>query len=160
MLSELECGICFRLFDAGRRCPRQLDCKHSFCETCLLTLAGCRSEEPESGSRIICAFCRHSTPLSLSEDTLKGILPVDEDILVRLEEEGVLCESASDREDDDEEPRPETVSQSKDDLPRTQRGRLWKSVKSLYKRIKGSNRQGCITNSEMTDLALMACYMM
>ncbi|KAF5902456.1 E3 ubiquitin-protein ligase, partial [Clarias magur] len=140
MLSEFECGICFRLFDAGRRCPRQLECKHSFCESCLLTLAGCRSEEPQSESRIVCAFCRHSTPLSLSEDTLKGILPVDEDILIRLDEEGVLYESASDHEDD-EEPRPETASQSKDHLPRTQRGKLWKSVKSLYKKMKGSNRQ-------------------
>ncbi|KAB5579225.1 hypothetical protein PHYPO_G00192670 [Pangasianodon hypophthalmus] len=158
MLSELECGICYRLFDTARRCPRQLGCKHSFCESCLLTLAASRSQEPQSGPQIICAFCRHTTPLN--EERVRDNLPVDEDILGRLEEEGVLEDSASDAEDE-EEPRTETSSQSKQDsLPRTQRGRVWRSIKRLYKKMKGPDRRGCITDAEMRDLALMACYMM
>lgn len=141
MLSELECGICYRLFDTGRRCPRRLDCKHSFCESCLLTLAVCPSNEPQSGSRIICAFCRHITPL-LNEEKIRDQLPVDEDILESLVAEGVLEESAS-HEEADEETRTETTSQAKEDqLPRTQRGRLWRSIKSMYKKIKGPNQRG------------------
>ncbi|KAG7330325.1 hypothetical protein KOW79_006547 [Hemibagrus wyckioides] len=157
MLSELECGICYRLFDTGRRCPRRLDCKHSFCESCLLTLAACQSEPSQSGSRIICAFCRHTT--LLNEEKLRDNLPVDEDILVRLEVDGVLGETESDAEDD-EEPRTETSSHSKEDhLPTTHRGRVWRSIKRLYKKLKGPNQRGCITDAEMRDLALMACYM-
>lgn len=141
MLSELECGICYRPFDSDRRCPRQLDCKHSFCQCCLLTLAACRSDEPQTGSRIICAFCRHTTPL-LSEEKLRDTLPVDEDILARLEAEGVPEESASDAEDD-EEPSTETASRAKEEhLPRTQRGRVWRSIKRLYKKMKGQNQRG------------------
>lgn len=140
MLSELECGICYRLFDTGRRCPRQLDCKHSFCESCLLTLTACRSEDPQSGPRIICAFCRHTTPLN--DEKLRDNLPVDEDILNRLKAEGVLEDSASDGEDD-EESRTDTTGQSKEDhLPRTQRGRLWRSIIRLYKKMKGPSRRG------------------
>lgn len=139
MLSELECAICYRLFDTGGRCPLQLACEHSFCESCLLKLAACRSDESQSGSRIICAFCRHTT--RLTEEKLRDNLSVDEDILHRLEAEGVLEDSAE--RTDDEEPRTETSSQSKEDhLPRTQRGRVWRSIRRLYKKIKGPNQRG------------------
>ncbi|KAK2860353.1 hypothetical protein Q7C36_004519 [Tachysurus vachellii] len=153
MLSELECGICYRLFDTGRRCPLQLDCKHCFCETCLLTLAACQSEPCQS--RIICAFCRHTT--LLNEERLRDNLQVSEDIWARLEVDGVPEETAP---EDDEEPRTETSSQSKDHTPTTPRGRVWRSIKRLYKKLKGPNQRGCITDAEMRDLALMACYMM
>ncbi|KAF7706495.1 E3 ubiquitin-protein ligase-like [Silurus meridionalis] len=158
MLSELECGICYRFFDTGRRCPRQLGCKHRFCESCLVTLVGCGSEDPQSGSQIICAFCRHATHV----DAEKAIdsLPVDEDILDRLEQEGVLEESTSEGEDD-EETKTETTSLDKEDHPpRTRRGKMWRSIKRFYKKVKSPNQEDCITNDEMMDLALMACYIM
>ncbi|XP_062849373.1 E3 ubiquitin-protein ligase-like [Trichomycterus rosablanca] len=161
MLSELECGICYRIYDVSRRCPRQLHCKHSFCESCLLTLAADQAGrcDPHSGSRIVCAFCRHTS--SLTEDSMRDSFPVDEDILERLVAAGVLEESASDDDDDNEEPKPETSRQCEEEtLPRTRRGRLWRSIKRFCSKVKGSNRQGCMTNAEMRDLALMACYMM
>ncbi|XP_060776845.1 E3 ubiquitin-protein ligase-like [Neoarius graeffei] len=147
MLSELECGICFRLYDTAARCPRQLACKHSFCESCLLTLSVC-----QSGSRmIICAFCRHSTPLT--GEKLRDSLPVDEDTVHRLEEEGVHGD-----QEEDEEPRTETISQSKEG--HSPRGRVWRSIKRLYKKIKQPSQRGCITHDEMRDLAIMAYFMM
>lgn len=73
---------------------------------------------------------------------MRDQLPVDEDILERVAAEGVLKESASD-EETDEDTRTETTSQAKEDqLPRTQRGRMWRSIKRMYKKIKGPNQRG------------------
>lgn len=70
------------------------------------------------------------------------MLPVDQDIMERLEEEGILEESTSDSEED-EEPSTEPSSQTKaEQIPRSQRGRLWSSVKRLYKKLKGQDQQG------------------
>ncbi|XP_076843541.1 RING finger protein 227 [Brachyhypopomus gauderio] len=161
MLSELECGICYQLYNAGRRCPRQLRCQHSFCEKCLLTQAQSaahRTEDPETEARVVCAFCRHTTPLT--EDRLRDNFPVNEGILERILSVGGLEEKSCDDEED-EEKKSETSGRGEGDgLPRSRTGRLWKSMKRLCTKITGRSRTSCITHAEMRDLALMSCYMM
>ncbi|XP_072542859.1 RING finger protein 227 [Salminus brasiliensis] len=156
---ELECGICYRPYNSGRRCPRLLGCKHRFCESCLLRQGASTRPAGESDSQpgIVCALCRHHTVLA--EAGLRENLPVDEELLERLMAAGTLEGTASDDEDD-EEPETETDGQSKEEsLPRTRRGRMWRAVKKLCCKIRGQDRRGCITDAEMRDLALMSCYM-
>nr|XP_020484900.1 E3 ubiquitin-protein ligase RNF186-like [Labrus bergylta] len=106
MYSELECGICYQTYNAGRRCPRELQCKHSFCENCLLAL----SRPPQGGpdddgttarlgadKSIVCPLCRHVTSIH-GDRRLRVELRVDERVLERLLTAGVL-----DREDDDDQ---------------------------------------------------------
>lgn len=141
MFSETECGICYRTYNAGSRCPRQLSCKHTFCERCLVMLA--RSmESPEP--RIQCPLCRDFT--SLSDATFKEKLPVDEDIMKRLVTAGCLEACADD--DEDEEPNENLSIQRKEESlpPTTPRGRLVKSVRRLCKKILGDGqRSECFT---------------
>ncbi|KAL7880399.1 hypothetical protein SRHO_G00026530 [Serrasalmus rhombeus] len=156
---ELECGICYRPYNSGRRCPRLLGCQHRFCQSCLLRQGSARRLPGESDTppRIVCALCRHHTVLT--EAGLKNDLPVDEEVLQRLIAEGALEGSASDDEDD-EEPESETTSQNKQEsLPRTRRGRVWRAMKKLCNKVRGQDRRSCITDAEMRDLALMSCYM-
>ncbi|XP_051567382.1 RING finger protein 227-like [Myxocyprinus asiaticus] len=156
MLSETECGICYRTFSVGRRCPRQLSCKHTFCESCLVTLAR-SAESPEP--RIMCPLCRQSTPLS--EATIKDNLPVDEDILERLVTAASL-EGCTDDEEDTEEPDQEASSPRKEDSPppRSPGGRLMRSIRRLCKKITGESRRNCMTDEDLRDLAMMSCYIM
>ncbi|KAI4897046.1 hypothetical protein NFI96_000337 [Prochilodus magdalenae] len=138
---ELECGICYRPYNSGRRCPRVLGCKHRFCESCLLRQGSAARLPGESDSQtlIVCALCRHHTVLT--EAGLKENLPVDEEVLQHLMIEGVLDGTASDDEDD-EEPETETSSQNKEErLPRTRRGRVWRAVKKLCSKVKGQDRR-------------------
>ncbi|XP_051982943.1 E3 ubiquitin-protein ligase RNF182-like [Xyrauchen texanus] len=154
MPSETECGICYRTFNVVRRCPRQLSCKHTFCESCLVTLA--RSVE-SSEPRIMCPLCRHSTPLS--EATIKDNLPVDEDILELMVTAGSL-EGCTDDDEDTEEPDQEASSPRKEDSPppRSPSGRLMRSIRRLFKQITGESRRNCMTDEDLRDLAMMSCY--
>lgn len=155
MFSETECGICYRTYNAGSRCPRQLSCKHTFCEKCLVMLArSMESPEPQ----ILCPLCRHFT--SLSEATIKEKLPVDEDILKRLVTAGCL-EGCTDEDEDGEEPNEDPSDQRKEESlpPTTPRGRLVRSIRRLCKKIVGDGRRNCMTNEDLRDLAMMSCYM-
>ncbi|KAI3375761.1 hypothetical protein L3Q82_004057 [Scortum barcoo] len=101
MYSELECGICYRNYNAGRRCPRELRCKHSFCESCLLALSRAltpgEARQGAGGRSIACPLCRHRTDIS-GEGKVRAELRVDEGVLERLMSAGVL-----DNEDPEEE---------------------------------------------------------
>ncbi|XP_017158942.1 RING finger protein 225 [Poecilia reticulata] len=56
---DLECAICFSQFNNVFRCPKMLNCKHTFCLECLARM-NVKSAEP---SAILCPLCRGLTPL-------------------------------------------------------------------------------------------------
>jgi len=140
MVPETECGICYRTYNASRRCPRQLSCKHSFCESCLLTLAK-SAESTVTVARIVCPLCRHST--SLSAERVQDNLPVDEDIFERIVSACSSEESTDDDDDDTEEPERDPSSPPKEDVspppaPTSRKGHLMKSIRRLCKRVTGN----------------------
>uniref|UniRef100_A0A4W6G6I9 RING-type domain-containing protein n=1 Tax=Lates calcarifer TaxID=8187 RepID=A0A4W6G6I9_LATCA len=53
------CSICFSQFNNVFRCPKMLQCKHTFCLECLARI-NVKSPEP---SAIQCPLCRSLTPL-------------------------------------------------------------------------------------------------
>ncbi|XP_037633853.1 RING finger protein 208 [Sebastes umbrosus] len=56
---DLECSICFSQFNNVFRCPKMLQCKHTFCLECLARI-NVKSAEPNA---IQCPLCRGLTPL-------------------------------------------------------------------------------------------------
>lgn len=56
---DLECSICFSQFNNVFRCPKMLQCRHTFCLECLARI-NVKSAEP---SAIQCPLCRGLTPL-------------------------------------------------------------------------------------------------
>lgn len=58
-LPDLECSICFSQFNNVFRCPKMLQCNHTFCLECLARI-NVKSAEP---SAIQCPLCRSFTPL-------------------------------------------------------------------------------------------------
>ncbi|XP_067302209.1 E3 ubiquitin-protein ligase-like [Pseudorasbora parva] len=160
MVPETECGICYRNYNLSRRCPRQLSCKHTFCESCLLTLA--QSAESPAEPRLPCPLCRH--PTSLSAARVQDNLPVDEDIFELLVTAGSSGECTDD-DDDTEKPEQDAVSPPKEDLsppPRSRKGHLRKWMRRLCKKVTGDHvaRTNCLTDVDLRDLAMMSCLMM
>ncbi|KAL4631453.1 hypothetical protein GN956_G15055 [Arapaima gigas] len=158
MSFEVECSICYRPYNAGRRCPRKLRCLHTFCESCLSTLAalGAGGEQPS----IACPLCRQCTPLQ-TEGALMQELRVDEDVLGRMVAAGV-CED-SDCEDGDLDSDSGKTCKVE---PRSRRGKLWKFLKHFCGRLTGTSGHSShpsgtsrMTDEDLKDLALMSCYM-
>nr|XP_046241743.1 RING finger protein 208 [Scatophagus argus] len=56
---DLECSICFSQFNNIFRCPKMLQCQHTFCLECLARI-NVKSAQP---STIQCPLCRSFTPL-------------------------------------------------------------------------------------------------
>ncbi|XP_075938597.1 uncharacterized protein LOC142939234 [Anarhichas minor] len=56
---DLECSICFSQFNNVFRCPKMLQCKHTFCLECLARI-NVKSAEPDA---IRCPLCRSHTAL-------------------------------------------------------------------------------------------------
>ncbi|KAM3590679.1 uncharacterized protein V6R79_014150 [Siganus canaliculatus] len=183
MCSELECGVCYQTYNAGRRCPRELRCKHSFCESCLRALARpLEEDEPRLGvdrSSIMCPLCRYTTSIS-AEDKLRAELPVDECVLEQLLAAGVL-EQVEEEEDEEEAAEgspvvdgcvdhseeatlPETSADESDAVAVSRGGRLRRSCRKVWQKISGKNsqqrsRENCMTSADLRNLALMSCYM-
>ena len=149
---ELECGVCFQIYNAGRRCPRELRCKHSFCECCLNLLVRSPARETEGSTAhvpaevaIVCPLCRYPTILLGGE--VRGQLPVDEDLFERMLSTGVLNDSMSDDDDaDSDEFEKESVpkceertddNSSTDAVPRSRGRRLWRSFKRFCDKVIG-----------------------
>ncbi|KAG5261005.1 hypothetical protein AALO_G00298930 [Alosa alosa] len=177
---ELECGVCYQIYNAGRRCPRELRCKHSFCECCLNLLAQstaheigrvCTADVPAEVT-IVCPLCRYPTTLPGGE--VRRQLQVDEDLFERMVSSGVLDDSMSDDEEDPKKSTQETVpkreeniteSNSDTDVVPPSRGkRLWRSFKRFCNKvlIGGGDDPGDrhhVSDEEMRDLVLMACMM-
>lgn len=126
MCADLDCGVCYRTYTSRRRCPRLLQCKHSFCESCLRALL-----TPERD--IVCPMCRRTTPVS---GEIRAELPVDEGVLEQLgedpeeeeEEEGEMMEGEESR--DGSEGSSDSSSRG---------GRL--SWRNIWKKIRGKSSQ-------------------
>jgi len=56
---DLECAVCFSQFNNVFRCPKMLQCKHTFCLECLARI-NVKSLHPDT---IQCPLCRGMTPL-------------------------------------------------------------------------------------------------
>ncbi|XP_047450603.1 E3 ubiquitin-protein ligase-like [Mugil cephalus] len=181
MYSELECGICYRTYNAGRRCPRELHCKHTFCESCLAALSrprGAGEAHLEAGRLIACPLCRHATSVS-GEGMIRAELRVDECALERLLAAGVLeqeedpeegdqlpdeaAEEEEEEEAGEEETLPETPAEESDSSEGFRGGKFRQSLRKVWKKISGKGaRQGgrnCMTNDDLRNLAMMSCYM-
>lgn len=155
MYSELECGVCYRTYNAGRRCPRELQCKHSFCESCLLALSrplGADEGRLGADRSIVCPLCRHVT--SMSEEgsvDLRVKLRVDEFVLERLIAAGVLDQEGDDPEEEDgghvqdgneEATLPETPGEESESFAGSRGGGLRRSWRKVWRKISGkSSRQ-------------------
>ncbi|KAG5852044.1 E3 ubiquitin-protein ligase-like [Anguilla rostrata] len=172
MCSELECGICYRMYNTGRRSPRELSCGHTFCERCLVTL--CRPSTPQAIARpgdvaIVCPLCRCCSTVSGTEG-VRMALRLDESVLGRILAAGVLDRgSAEDTESEDEDNDAEKNGrvQGSTAPPRTRKGKLWRSMKRFCGRLTGNSNQDSrrggseyMTDGDIKDLALMSCYMM
>ncbi|KAM3868429.1 uncharacterized protein ACN63O_008115 [Diretmus argenteus] len=74
---DLECAICFSQFNNVFRCPKMLQCKHTFCLECLARM-NVKSAQPNA---IQCPLCRSLTPLP---DLGLPKLATDSDVLSYL----------------------------------------------------------------------------
>uniref|UniRef100_UPI0037E93CB8 uncharacterized protein n=1 Tax=Semicossyphus pulcher TaxID=241346 RepID=UPI0037E93CB8 len=74
---DLECSICFSQFNNVFRCPKMLQCKHTFCLECLARI-NVKSAQPNA---IQCPLCRSFTPLP---DLGLPKLATDSDVLSYL----------------------------------------------------------------------------
>uniref|UniRef100_A0A1A7XBQ2 RING-type domain-containing protein n=1 Tax=Iconisemion striatum TaxID=60296 RepID=A0A1A7XBQ2_9TELE len=163
MYSEFECGVCYRGYNTARRCPRELHCQHSFCESCLRALS--RPLVPGDGPRldadrsISCPLCRHPTMLT-SEGGVRAELRVDEAVLERLMAAGVLDREEDPEEDPEEKEAevPESQAEEGDSSADIRGGRLRRSWRKVWRKISG-RREACMSNDEFRALAMMSSYM-
>lgn len=164
--------MCYELFNAGRRCPRELQCKHSFCETCLRAMLTHRGadEPPASCHRLIlCPLCRYPTSVS-EEGRVRAELRVDEGVLERLLAAGLL-DRAVDESDEDQNVRSEEGGTTLPGCPqqggveafsRSRGGSLRQSWKRVWRRISSKNSQRrdvFLSDTDLRSLAMMSCYM-
>ncbi|XP_019721558.1 RING finger protein 223, partial [Hippocampus comes] len=56
---DLECWVCYSHFNNVFRCPKMLECRHTFCLECLARI-NVKSAQPAA---IRCPLCRRVTPL-------------------------------------------------------------------------------------------------
>ncbi|KAM9424912.1 uncharacterized protein KZ484_005745 [Pholidichthys leucotaenia] len=172
---ETECGVCYLTYNGGRRCPRELHCKHSFCESCLLAMSqplrpGNRAHLTGSRS-IICPLCRQATPISTLEK-VRAELRVDESVLERLLEAGLLDQDEGDDQEvesqvhhhgnlEEEEAHPENSADESDSPAVISGGGLRRSVRKAWLKFRRGFQQpnGYLTSDDIRDLALMSCHM-
>lgn len=146
MYSELECGVCYRTYNAGRRCPRELRCKHSFCESCLRALSRPlgRDEARLGADRsIACPLCRHATFIPQGRK-VRAELRVDECALERVLAAGMLDgeeDEPEEREgggDDEGATLPEAPAEQSESSPVSRGGRIRRSLSKVWKKISGN----------------------
>ncbi|XP_005997988.1 RING finger domain-containing protein [Latimeria chalumnae] len=75
---ELECPVCYYDYNHTTKCPRVLECFHTFCTECLKKI---QTHQVNGVKSISCPLCRYPTPLKLG-----GVLGLScqTDILARL----------------------------------------------------------------------------
>lgn len=76
--TDLECPVCCQDYNWGERCPRELECLHTFCTECLVRLD---SHQPDCPRCISCPLCRHATALGTPGALA---LPRQENVLAKL----------------------------------------------------------------------------
>lgn len=178
---ELECAICYLSYNAGRRCPRELRCKHTFCESCLRALSrDPLTEGPQGDKTIICPLCRHSTSIS-AEEAIRAELRVDESAMEQLLLSGLLLEEEPEEPEEPEEGSEETEDDSEETeehgtasessaedsaLPEgDSRDRLRQTIKKVWRRLSRKNSRQTennladVSSEDLRSLAIMACYM-
>lgn len=145
MCSELECGICYRSYNTGRRCPRELQCKHSFCERCLVTLSQSSVCEVESTKEcspqdktIVCPLCRYPTPVS---GKVRAALRVDEGILERMVLSGVLSMTDDEEDSEDDETSQENSAEERDSSSGSIVGRFRCSLRRVWGKLTRNHDQ-------------------
>ncbi|XP_042338108.1 E3 ubiquitin-protein ligase-like [Plectropomus leopardus] len=170
MYSENECGICYQIYNAGRRCPRELHCKHSFCESCLLALSRpLGADEARLDRTIVCPMCRHPTIIS-GEGKVRAELRADESVLLRLIVTGLVFQDEDQEEKEDQEScdnngeLPEIPAERSDLSAGSRGGRLRRSCRKVWKLISGKNSsrssgENYMTNADLRNFAMMSCYM-
>lgn len=145
MCSELECGICYRMYNTGRRSPKELSCGHTFCERCLVTLS--RPSTPQNIARpgdvtIVCPLCRSSSSVPGIEGVRLG-LRLDECVLGRILAARVLdsgsAEDSESEDEDNEDVEKIRGMQGSTAPPRTRKGKLWRSMKRFCGRFAGNS---------------------
>lgn len=151
MDSDLECSVCYQLYNAGRRCPRELQCKHTFCETCLramLTHRGATEAPAGSHRLILCPLCRYPTTVS-EEGRVRAELRVDEGVLEQLLAAGLLDRPGVES-DEDQDVRSEEGGTTLPGGPHqggveafsgSRGGRLRQSWRKVWRRISWKNSQ-------------------
>ncbi|XP_059891446.1 E3 ubiquitin-protein ligase-like [Gadus macrocephalus] len=162
---DLECGICYEPYNAAQRCPRELRCGHSFCESCLVALC-------LDGS-IACPLCRQITHVPVGVAMVRAVLRVDECVLERMMSAGVFLgddNAADDDTDNSDEINEETPDAScleetgeSDSSSGSRAGRFRQSLKKMWRLILGIKPQGdrerdCVTDEEFRDFAIMSFY--
>lgn len=75
---ELECKICYCLYNLGSRRPKVLECCHRLCTKCLAKILDLGESPP---SAVVCPFCRYVT--GLPGDEVSG-LPDDCNLVAAL----------------------------------------------------------------------------
>ncbi|CAN9509632.1 unnamed protein product [Ophioblennius macclurei] len=106
---DLECGICYKSYNGGRRGPRELTCKHTFCESCVVKLAKPRTlsrEQLEQGLTapyrdVTCPLCRRVTVFSEEEKKMRDELQVNLLVVEQLRTAGLFNRQGDDEEDEE-----------------------------------------------------------
>ncbi|KAK5618693.1 hypothetical protein CRENBAI_014000 [Crenichthys baileyi] len=140
MFSEIECGVCYRTYNAARRCPRELHCRHTFCESCLRAMS--RPVLPGANRSIDCPLCRHTTTMT-AEMNFQSELRVDESALERLVAAAVL-EQEEEEEDGGEVPEcegdvPQTEAEESDSSAGHRLGRFRRCLTKVWMKISGKS---------------------
>ncbi|CAL1590900.1 unnamed protein product [Knipowitschia caucasica] len=169
--AELECAVCFLTYNAGRRCPRELHCKHTFCESCLLALAQAVGLN-EADRAIVCPLCRQTTCVS-AEERLRAQLRVDESAMEQLLlSELLLTEDPAEPNEPEKEEETEgqlspceSSAQDSDLSMGSSRLRLRRTLRRVWKKISGRDAQqnendfADMSSEDMRNFALFASYM-
>ncbi|XP_060922034.1 E3 ubiquitin-protein ligase-like [Limanda limanda] len=170
MYSHIECGICYRTYNAGNRCPRELRCHHTFCESCLLALSRPGEGSPGADTSILCPLCRHTTSIPC-EGRIRSELRVDEVVLARLmqaevleEEEEEDPEEVAEQEEDEGATLREAQAEESDSSSGSRGGKVRRSLKKVWKVIIGNGSQqgggqNSMTSDDLRNLAMMSCHM-
>ncbi|XP_072539086.1 uncharacterized protein [Salminus brasiliensis] len=88
LCEDLECGVCYQRYSRSERIPRMLFCHHTFCSTCLETMAVERSNMLS----VRCPLCRQVS-------CVRGGLSLQEALWVNSR----LWEGISEDQDQEEE---------------------------------------------------------
>lgn len=75
---ELDCKICYCLYNLGGRRPKMLECCHRLCTKCLVKILDLGESPPNA---VVCPFCRYIT--RLPEEAV-GNLPDDNNLVQAL----------------------------------------------------------------------------
>ncbi|XP_069026226.1 E3 ubiquitin-protein ligase RNF182 [Embiotoca jacksoni] len=75
---ELECKICYCVYNLGGRRPKVLECHHRLCSKCLVKILDLGESPPDA---LVCPFCRYVTRLPVEA---AGSLPDDSNLVAAL----------------------------------------------------------------------------